>query len=62
MTLCGRSILMSEIDWKATLLKVHTDYVKNQGKNDRVTTNKNLRKSKKGPATKSKINKKFADR
>ena len=53
---------MADIDWKATLLKVHTDYVKNQSKNERVTTNKNLRKSKRGPATKSKINKKFVDK
>ena len=53
---------MADIDWKATLLKVHTDYVKNQGKNERVTINKNLRKSKRGPASKSKINKKFVDK
>ena len=28
---------MIDVDWKATLLKVHTDYIKNQGKNKRVT-------------------------
>ena len=53
---------MIDVDWKATLLKVHTEYVKNQGKNKRVSTNKNLKKNKRGPATKSKINKKFVDK
>jgi len=53
---------MIDVDWKATLLKVHTDYVKNQSKNEKVTTNKNLKKNNRGPATKSKINKKFVDK
>ena len=52
---------MIDFDWKATLLKVHTDYIKNQGKNKRVTANKNLKKNNRGPATKSKINRKFID-
>ena len=42
---------MADIDWKATLLKVHTEYVKNQGKNERVTTNKKKKKNRRGPAT-----------
>ena len=29
---------MIDVDWKATLLKVHTDYIKNQGKNERAVS------------------------
>ncbi len=45
----------NEIDWKETLLKVHTDYVKNQSENNKVTSSKNLKRNKKGPAAKGKI-------
>ena len=46
---------MIDVDWKETLLKVHTDYVKNKSENNKVTSSKNLKRNKKGPATKSKI-------
>jgi len=48
----------SNIDWKKTLLKVHTDYVKNQSENNKVTSSKNLKRNKKGPAAKGKIKEK----